>query len=79
MKVSHASNGWSIEGMCVATFPAGLPVDDMYLRAYYSVDPGHPRYRELRQACRFDRFVIMKDCGSFVVVPINELTTVTDL
>lgn len=76
MKVVDFRNAWQAEGMRVATLPANAPVDDRSLLAYYEVYPGHRNYAALRKPCRFDRYVILKPTGGFVIVPMNPATYV---
>ncbi len=71
MKIVDIRNAWQAEGMRVATLPANEVVDDRSMLAYYDSYPGHKHYDELRQPCRFDRYVILKPDGRFVIIPMN--------
>ncbi len=79
MKIADIRNAWQAEGMHVATLPANETVDDRAMLAYYDSYPGHKHYDELRQPCRFDRYVLLNHDGKFIIIPMNpSIYTVTE-
>jgi hypothetical protein len=72
VKIINCSNGWALEGMYLVTLPAYKAVEPEMMLAYYRMDRTHPHYDEFSRACKFDRMVIMKPSGDFVVVPVSE-------
>lgn len=71
MKIAHVAGNWFAEGMHVATFNANEVVDDRELLAYYSTHPGDKHYTSLRSPSRFDRYVLLRPDGTFLIVPMN--------
>jgi hypothetical protein len=71
VKIIDTAGTWTVEGMHVATFPADEEVDDRALLAYYGIGPQDRKYAQFKQAIRFDRFVVMRNNGSFIIIPMN--------
>lgn len=71
MKIFDMRCGWAVEGEYIDTLPAKEPVTDSQMRAYFSTAPGMPHYDEHVRPTAYNRVVIQRPAGEFVIVPIN--------
>lgn len=71
MKLINHRSSWSVEGRYIGTIHAGTrPTADEML-AYYHLRAGEPRYSGLVAAMRWDRVVLLKPNGNFLIAPIT--------
>lgn len=61
----------SVRGTIVRSFPASKPISDEDLSEYYGIEPGHRYYDSVSKASRFERFVVEKETGSYIVFPYS--------
>lgn len=71
MKISDVRCGWTVEGKYIATLVAGERPSDDELVSYYGVKPGEKNYHIYAAPAKYDRVVILKDNGHFVIAPMN--------
>lgn len=71
MKIIDRRCGWTAVGTEVGRIPAmALPTADEML-AYYHLEPGCAKYVYYSAANRFERVILKKLNGEFLIVPIN--------
>lgn len=75
MKITDKRCGWSVEGTYIETLPKGLPVPEDQMRAYFGSVPGDRHYVEHSTPAEYDRIVIQKGDGKFVIVPVHDNMT----
>lgn len=71
MKIFDKRCGWMVEGTYIETLPSQLAVPDDQMRAYFGTEPGHRHHEEHATAVLYDRIVLQKTSGEFIIVPVN--------
>lgn len=71
MKIIDRRCGWSVEGRYTEALPQGVTVTPEQMYAYFGIEPGHRHYDEHSAPNKYDRIVLQKPDGNFVIVPIN--------
>ena len=75
MKLVNAQAGWSTEGKFITLLPLGMAVDARCMLAYYGLKTGDLRFESLANPSKYSRAVLMKESGTFVVVPLSPAIT----
>ena len=75
MRLVNAQAGWSTEGTFITLLPLGVTVDARCMLAYYGLKTGDLHFDSLASPSRYSRAVLMKESGTFVVVPLSPAIT----
>ena len=78
MKISDTRCGWTVEGRYIDTITAGERPSEDEVLSYYGFEKDDPKAAQYFTPTRYDRIVILKDNGSFVIAPKNPDMTVTE-
>ncbi len=71
MKITDRRCGWTASGSLMARIPAMVMVNQAEMLSYYGLVPDDKKYHDLARASRFERVVLKKPDGEFLIVPIN--------
>jgi hypothetical protein len=76
---SDYRHGWTVSGQYVATIKAHEPVDELVMLTYYGANIGGEHYSKLAAPAKYPRIVLLKQNGSFVIVPINPDVIISEI
>lgn len=71
MKLVNVRDQWVVQGMLVAKIPEGVKPTNDELATFWNATPGDGEYEHLSRPAKRTRYVLLKDSGSFVIVPIT--------
>lgn len=71
MKIIDRRCGWFAVGTEVARIPANKEPTPDEMLAYYGLRPEDEKYEVLGSAAKYERIVLKKPFGNFLIVPLN--------
>ena len=71
MIVTNPRAEWRLAGQPFVAFHAGTQLSEVEMLTYYGLTPKDKNYAYLAKPSRFMRLVLIRESGSFVIIPVN--------
>lgn len=71
MRLVNRRSGWVVEGKYISTIPSTVKPTADEMLAYYHLRPGDPRFAGLAGVMPWDRIVLLKPNGNFLIAAIT--------